>query len=214
MSKLTSALLALTIILTTAATGLAQGFSVGGRLGVGISDLDVEGGDLDTRTGIVVGGFVGIDLGPLFNLRPEVQYAQKGAEISEDGFTTKIKLVYVEVALPATITIPVPNAPIEPRLYAGPNVGLEISCDIEGEVDGFSGEASCEDAGLETKSVDFGVLIGAGVDIPAGPGAVTLDGRYILGVTNINDSADPDLSGDVKNRSWQFLAGYAIRVGV
>lgn len=215
MSRLNTTLMALLLVVATGTPALAQvGLSVGGRVGVGIADLDVEDDEgLDSRLGIVGGVFLGIELGPVFNLRPEVQYAQKGAEFTEDDFTTKIKLTYIEFAVPATVNIPVQGAPIQPRVYASPAIGLELGCDVEGEGGGVSASVDCEEFGLMTKSVDFGVMFGAGVDIPAGPGAITVDGRYNLGLSNINDTDDPEFAGDVKNRSWQFLAGFMIAVG-
>lgn len=215
MSRLNTTLMALLLVVATGTPALAQvGFSVGGRAGIGIADLDVEDDEgLDSRLGIVAGAFLGINLGPLFNLRPEVQYAQKGAEFTEADFTTTIKLSYIEFSVPATVNIPVEGAPIQPRVYAGPSLGLEVGCDVKVEGGAVSASVDCEEFGLETKSVDFGVMFGAGVDIPAGPGAITVDGRYNLGLSNINDSTDPDLAGDVKNRSWQFLAGFMIAVG-
>jgi hypothetical protein len=66
-----------------------------------------------------------------------------------------------------------------------------------------------------TKSTDFGLVFGGGLDIAAGPGAVTLECRYVLGLTEIDDGfqealEDPDPQKvDAKNHSIMILVGYS-----
>ncbi len=111
----------------------------------------------------------------------------------------------------ATFLLPVEESNITPRIFAGPALGLEVSCKVSGEEAGFSVEGDCEDFGAETKSIDFGVFFGAGIDIAVGNGDITLDALYNLGLTNINDVAGDPF--DVTNRNIQVRAGYAFRVG-
>jgi hypothetical protein len=164
------------------------------------------------KTGFSFGGFFGADLHRLFRLQGELQYVQKGAKAEEVGVTGKFKLAYLELLVPATLLIPVEGV-VVPRLYAGPAVAFELSCKVSASVGETSVEVDCSDESVEapTKSVDFGVFFGGGLYIKAGPGAITLDVLYNLGLTDINDfPGDP---ATVKNRTLQILAGYGFRFG-
>jgi hypothetical protein len=76
---------------------------------------------------------------------------------------------------------------------------------------GISASFDCEEIELETKSVDFGLVPGAGVGFPVGRAKIVVGGRYDLGLTSINDVEGDDES--VKNRAWQFMAGVAFPIG-
>ena len=52
------------------------------------------------------------------------------------------------------------------------------------------------------------VVFGGGLDFQlSGPLTLTLDGRYDLGMSDINDTADADPTTEVKNRSFSASAG-------
>ena len=61
------------------------------------------------------------------------------------------------------------------------------------------------------QQVDFGVVFGAAVAFPLGSVQLIIDGRYDLGLTNVNDTEGDDES--LKNRAWQFMAGVGFPVG-
>ena len=221
MKKLGSPLLALLLPTVLVTPGFAQGVTAGVKAGVDFADLggdfeDVIEASTDMKTGFSAGAFLGFDLHRLFRLQAEAQYVQKGAKASEEGVTGTFSLNYVEVLVPLTLLIPVEGAAVQPRLYAGPSIAFELDCKIKLEDTGVEVEFDCADPPVgvdidaETKSVDFGAFFGAGIDIPAGPGAVTLDVLYNLGLADIDDS-DPVI--DVKNRNIQILAGYGFAIG-
>jgi hypothetical protein len=54
-----------------------------------------------------------------------------------------------------------------------------------------------------TNTVDVGLLFGAGIDVRLGPGKVSGDVRYDLGLTDIAEAGST-----LKNRSIEFLLGY------
>lgn len=58
-----------------------------------------------------------------------------------------------------------------------------------------------------TKSMDFGVVFGGGVDF----GTLSVDLRLDLGLTSIDDSAD---SSDIQNRTLSLLVGYRLPFGL
>jgi hypothetical protein len=56
-----------------------------------------------------------------------------------------------------------------------------------------------------TKSLDFGLVFGAGIDVGIGKGAITGDFRFDLGLTDLQDGT----GGSIKNRAFEILLGYA-----
>ena len=200
-----------------ALVGTAQAqLSAGVKAGVDLANL---GGDaeellevnLSSKLGFSAGAFLGVDLHEYFRLQFEVQYVQKGAKAEEGGVDIKFNLDYVEFMVPLTLLIPVEGA-VAPRIYAGPALGLEVSCKFSGDEGGVSIDIDCADAGVDTKSIDYGVFFGAGVDFAIGSGAIMLDVLYNLGLSNINDTAGTtDMTA--KNTNIQFLAGYRFFFG-
>jgi hypothetical protein len=185
---------------------------IGLKGGIGISDLSVENDDsFDSRTAFIGGGFATIGLGETFFLQPEVLYALKGASSDFEGVEATIALDYIEIPLLVGAQFGLGGSSVVPRVFAGPAVAFETGCKISGE-DGFvSVELDCDEAEIQTKSVDFGLVFGAGLAIPLGGFELIIDGRYDLGLTNVNDSEFDDES--VKNRAWQFMAGVGFPVG-
>jgi hypothetical protein len=195
----------------------AQNMRAGINAGVDFSSL---GGDIDdlvgvsagTKTGFSAGAFFGVDLSTMFRLQLNGQYVQKGAKFEEEPVTATIDVPYIEFLLPVTFLIPIENSSITPRIYAGPSLAFEMSCDLKVEFDGQSESTPCEDEiGNGTKSTDYGVFFGAGVDFGLGSGELTLDVLYNLGLANINDSTVENET--VKNTNIQILLGYAFLFG-
>lgn len=218
MKRIISTLSAGLLCLALAVPAYGQSVSLGGKLGIAVATLggDIEDatGAIDSKTGFTVGGFASFGLSPLFDIQPEVLYVQRGGEQEAAGVEGRLKLNYVEVPVLAKLNFPVEGAtPVKPHVYAGPSIALELSCDIEAESGGQSAEVACDDSsvGLETKSFDLGLVFGGGVGFALGPGMLTLDGRYVLGMTDINDVAGSTL--DARNRTFQVMAGYGVTLG-
>ncbi len=186
---------------------------IGVKGGIGIASLsldpDVEG--FDSRTTFTGGGFATFSLGETFFLQPEVLYAPKGAKGDIEGVDATFALDYIEVPLLIGAAFDLGSSSVKPRVFAGPSVAFEIGCDVSGSEGGTSVSLSCSEIDLETKSVDFGLVFGAGVAIPLGSVQLIIDGRYDLGLSDINDTEGDDSS--VKNRAWQFMAGVGFPIG-
>jgi len=60
------------------------------------------------------------------------------------------------------------------------------------------------------KTVNAGVQGGLGIQYPAGPGNIFLEGRAIIGVTNIQ--THPERDGKNKTGSLAIAAGYLIKI--
>ncbi len=203
----------------------AQGITIGLKAGVNIADLAIdESGtsvSTDTRTVVALGPFVEFELGGIFSVQPELLYSQKGASFSEPGIDLTFKLNYIEVPVLLKARLSPPGSPVRPSVYAGPVVGLESKCEVEGSAEGVSANIDCAEfaelsegeVDIQTKSVDFGLALGFGVDIPAGPVVVVGDVRYTLGLTDVNDVTGASAL-DIKNRAWSVFAGVGIPLGL
>jgi hypothetical protein len=194
----------------------AQSKRAGINAGVDFATLggdiaDLVGVDPSTKTGFSVGAFFGVDVSNMFRIQLNGQYVQKGAKFEEGGATATFDVPYIELLLPLTFLIPIENSSITPRLYLGPSLAFEMSCDLKFEEGGTSATESCEEASAPTKSTDYGIFFGGGIDFGLGSGELTLDVLYNLGLANLNDFPGDDAT--VKNRNIQILLGYAFLFG-
>jgi hypothetical protein len=186
----------------------AQSTEFGFKGGVNIatwggSDVD----DADSRTGLIVGGSFAFNLSPTFAIQPELLYAMKGAKFTEGSESVTFKQDYLEIPVLARLTYPMaPGSTFRPSLLAGPALGIELSCDLEGQDGGVTVSASCSDFGFETKSVDFGLVFGGELGIDRGGMRIGLEARYNLGLTSFLDESG---SGDIKNRAFSIMATIA-----
>jgi hypothetical protein len=163
-----------------------------------------------SRTTFYAGGALTIPLGASAFLQPEVLYAGKGAKASVVDTTVgtidgEFKMAYLEV--PVLLGVNLATSGARPRIYAGPTVGLNLSCDIAASVSGLSLSASCSSVGMSVKSLDFGVTGGVGLSFPVGSGAFSIDGRYTLGLTKILENSN------LKNQGFSVGAGFMLPLG-
>jgi outer membrane protein with beta-barrel domain len=182
---------------------MAQGVSGGVKGGVGfatLSDDASEDVDLDSRTGIVAGGFVTWSITERFSLQLEGLFTQKGAAFNQSGVTGTTKLDYFEVPLLfVSSTAPSRSGGTSLQFFAGPSIAFKVSAKGSGSFQGETVDVDIPDEDIE--SVDLGVVVGAGVTV----GHFLIEGRYTVGLSNINgDTSDPT---KVKNRSLAILAG-------
>jgi hypothetical protein len=211
--------LAFVFVTRPAQAQVAIDLGVKGGVAVAKASFDPEPTDINlkSRTGFVGGGFATFHVGELFFVQPEVLYSQKGAKeedtIEGTSVAAKLKLDYLEIPVLFGAEFQPEGSKIMPRVFAGPMVAFEMSCKLTGEGGGYSVDADCDsaDVGIDTKSVDFGVVFGAGLGFALENFKIIVDGRYNLGLTNLNDTTGDNT--DVKSRAWQFMAGVAFPVG-
>lgn len=181
--------LAIALVLGTSGSAAAMGgVGAGVKGGVNIANQTTDPDDAaaaDSRTGLALGGFVGIPVLPNVQIQPEALFMMKGDAENGDTGTASYKLNYIEVPVLAKIGF-MNQSPAHPTLFVGPSVAFNASS----KADLPTGEIDIKD---DTKSVDLGVVVGAGVDFQN----VGVDVRYTRGLTNVND--DPTSSTDVTN---------------
>ncbi len=211
--------MALPLALLIAVPLQAQDITVGVKGGINIADVSTDVPDFEeigtsSKTGFVGGAYANFGLGGVFAIQPEVLYSQKGFKVEDTEFPAEASFKTNYFEIPVLLKAQFPLTMLRPAVYAGPVVSFETSCklgltqgDVSVDLDCDSEEA---DAG-DRKKTEFGAVFGANLDLFVGPLVLTIDGRYQLGLTNLNDDSDaPDES--VKNQVWQFMAGVGFAI--
>ncbi len=211
MKKTIKAMLigAVAIMLLLPNLSFAKGIEVGFKIGVNKADWHGEdiketeqrlGEDVESKWGLCAGGFVRFNISKTFAIQPEVLYTEKGAKL-EQIFPVgterwEFNLSYLEVPVLVKFMIPTPGG-VKPNLYAGPALAIKLSYKFKAEGGGVTVEEDIE--GM--KDTDFGIIVGAGVDI----GKLMVDVRYVLGLTTTFDDAEDD----VKNGVISLMIGFS-----
>ena len=201
MLRFISSVLVTVVLLVTAQRDARAQATFGAFAGINFSDVDVSNlsaETLESRTGFMVGGWVGKRLGSLFTVRLEGYWTQKGADISGLAAPTSLKINYIEV--PLILRLEIPLVVIKPAIYAGPAIGFKTDCKVENQ----TLILGCDDPGTNfmVKSTDLSGIIGAGI----GLGPVVVDVQYDVSLKNITD--DPDQ--EAKNKTWTVRASFGI----
>lgn len=172
------------------------------KAGVNFAKLtgdDVE--DADGRTGFHVGLIAEIFMGEKFAIQPELVYSQQGLQTKEEflgeEFETKSKLDYL-------------NIPVMGKYYVGedlaiefgPQFGFNVSAKSEFEGGGESDEEDIKD---EIAGFDLGVGGGLSFNMETGWFA---QARYIIGLSNVDDSDEGGIEDDLTNSVLSLSIGY------
>lgn len=193
--KIRTLALVLCGVLFVVASGYSQsskreeGIKLGFKAGLNVSNFmsdDIEE-DMAIRTSIHIGFLAEVIISDKASFQPELLYSGQGYV----GEATKKKFNYINVPLLLKYYV-AENISIE----AGPQVGFLISSIERGN----DGNADFEDQNL----IDFGVNVGLGYELPSG---IFFQGRYNLGLTNINGSDGAD-TFKYSNSVFQISVGY------
>jgi hypothetical protein len=195
----TFAILGLFLLVSSPAFALKDSpISVGPKLGVNLADLRGDTPDTSMKTGFCGGAFLAWEISEWFTFQPEFLYSQRGAD--ESNVDASISLDYIEFPLLAMLTIPMEGR-FTPNVFVGPSIAFNIKAE-------WSAGGASLDIKDEVSSTDVGIAFGAGVKVgEIGPGAITADIRYTMGLTNVADSDFDDDS--VRNNVLCFMVGYA-----
>lgn len=143
--------------------------------------------------GATGGAFARYPLSDMFSVQPEVLFAMKGAEYKVGDIEAEQKIDCIDV--PVLVRLIWKNeSQFEPSFLLGPVVGFLLDNEI---TDGQ--EIDLEDG---SKSTDFGMIVGAGLDYKLENDAVLLDVRYERGLTSWLEDLD------VKNSVVSIMIGY------
>ena len=206
-----------TLIISIAANAQSNRFGLMGGLNLAnFSNPDLE---FDNLTAFGFGGVFELALGDMFVLCFEPMYLQKGASLDFMGISeVDFKLAYLEV--PLLFKVPFSKTPTKPYVIGGPTVGYLMSSKVEVSVLGVKGEEDVKDY---TKSLDYGILLGAGVSFAMGNTNMFVEVRYALGLANIyEEQEEQDTNGeedeipidpDIKTRGIHIMAGVTFPLG-
>lgn len=151
-----------------------------------IKNMDGEKSKTSFQAGLGVNIQTGLQN---FSVQPEVNFISKGTRIKNHFGNQTYNFNYIEIPVLAKYSF----GPV--YVNAGPSIGFLV-----GKSDKIKAAYG------KTKTLDFGLQMGAGVAIPGGPGKLIVDGRYNLGLSNISD----EKGVNVKNRGFAVSLGYAI----
>lgn len=175
-------------------------FALGVKGGANFATLDANssvGENYKNRTGYHGGAFALIKLTKI-GIQPELLFSQQGTTVKFNSENLKSNFTYL-------------NVPIMFKLYTVAGINLQV-----GPQFGFLTTAESEYNPIENeyqnmadvkdayKKSDLSAAMGIGWDLPFG---LTIDARYNLGLSKINDGQN---SNESKNQVFQVSLGYKL----
>ena len=166
------------------------------RLGItaGINSATVGGGDVgeaSRRAGFIVGASMVAPVTSNVAIEPQVLLTSKGANFEDSSGGGSITMNYVQVPLLVRVSGG-GSGRARPFVFAGPAIALKASCDLEGLEGGVSASISCDQLeadGLKFKSVDYGVIVGAGLAFDVSGKTFSVGARYDHSLADIDDAS-------------------------
>ncbi len=157
----------------------SDGMKFGIKAGLNMTNFTGDVEDSDGATAFYVGGLVDFPVGENFHVQPELLYSVEGAD--------EASISYLRIPIMAKYYI------MEGlNLQAGPEIAFKVAAE-----DDFVDEL--------TKSMDFGIGVGAAYELPMG---LMFDLRYNLGLSNIAEEIDGADDFEIKNTGFQIGVGY------
>lgn len=217
------------LIMTLAVPAYGQDFYTGVAGGLNFADLKITFADptrtnyeVTSRTLFGVGGFFGISLNEYLSVQLEPMYVAKGGVYNERNVPwMKIRSSQLDVALVAKLGI---GEGVRPFIAVGPFMSVLFNANMKVELVGREWEGDLMQA---LKRTEYGIVFGAGVGIPVWKGSVFVEGRYALGLTNLNkggsfdlrygsyvaDTITTDPKDEIKTRGILIMIGYQLPLG-
>jgi opacity protein-like surface antigen len=180
----------LTTILAFAGTAQAQIFpKIGVKGGLNYSTFN-NTDNVEYKPGFVGGLFLKmkVPVSPMY-VQPEVLYAQYGAGIDQSDASFRVNYIQVPVLLKFAFDTP----GVKPNVFFGPYAGFNVKYEIKNS----DGAINLDD---QAKDTDFGVVVGAGVDI----NRFSIGLRYTAGLTNV---ANDNFNDEAKNGAFGLTVG-------
>ncbi|MDX2136064.1 MAG: porin family protein [Saprospiraceae bacterium] len=191
--------------------------SVGGHVGINLAKVTGESFeediDTDSRVGFLFGAVAEFRFNDNIAVQPELNFIQKGFSDDIDLFPSgseEIQLILNYLEIPILFKA---GGSVGSNLrldgLVGPSFGFGIG-DAKIKVDDEDDNIDWEDD-LGFQRFDFGVQIGGMVSYNVGGADLFLDGRYLLGLSNLLDDAEDD--DKANNRGVAFSLGVLFPLG-
>ena len=216
------------LILFLILPGFGQTNQIGLVAGLNLGNVDISPSpgdevDLGYRTGFAFGGCLYFAFSPTFGLQVEPTYMQKGSKVTikedNDRLEGTLKANYIDI--PALLKISLSQGNTQPYVMAGVDVAIKLGdanlvydkIVIDGmDVTSLVPENEREEE-LPTKSTDFGVNFGAGIQFPIGNNQLFVEGQYNIGLVNVADEPGDDDVVEVKTKGIQIKVGILFPLG-
>lgn len=173
----------------------SQGFQLGVKGGVNISNY--TGGNIasDALVGFHVGGIFNFMLGKAFSIQPEVLFSSQGAKYDNAGNKSNLKVSYINVPVMAKLNFG------KVYLEAGPQVGFKAGEDAHNGSQTINSFA---------KNLDLSIGAGIGYHGASGFG---IGARYMAGLSKVGDfdkTTSNPIDPDFKNSVIQLSVFYTL----
>lgn len=194
-----------------------------------VETMDLENVNKEYLPGAYITLPVEVQLGNFFALQAEPAYIQKGINLNQEtevddesghiimydaDLTTRINYLTLPVLAKGFLG----NENLRVYAVAGPEIGYALNGKHKMEMSLTNGDKTTEeieeDIDFDEEEIsrfDFGMLFGAGLQIKAGPGSVILDGRYNLGLYDIDRGEE--FETEMLNRGIGVSVGYMLPLG-
>ncbi|MGE5457367.1 MAG: porin family protein [Methanococcaceae archaeon] len=191
----------------------AQDFSLGVKGGGSLNKMNFENlsPDYQTDYGFSFGISGNYKFNQILSFETDLFIAQKGTKYDEPGVHYSYTLEYFFLPLLAKLYMPL-DSDFNPHLDLGASINFLVNnrmgYDLIIKPDGVYPLLPVPPSNYytsETKSLDFGIIAGLGLDVKLFSHTISLETRYEYGLTDINKGFG---SGPVKNRTFSLLLGY------
>lgn len=184
----------LVALISFSASAQVPEVKLGAKAGANFSNLSIS--EVDGRTRFHLGALAEVFFTDQFSLQPEILYSAQGASGKDSGVKIDFNFDYILVPVMAKFYV------LDGlNIQAGPQIGFLTKGEWK---ESFEGNSVTIDVKDTMNSIDFGVNLGAGYELPMG---VFFDARYNLGLSKINKESESDMD-DLKNRVFQVSVGY------
>ena len=155
--------------------------------------------DLKGNSGFYVGALAELPLSDIFAIQPEVIYSRKGAKYETEFLGKKaegtLNMDYISIPVFAKIYITEMIS-----LQGGPQFGFLVnSPEFKTAIGGLTGSSKLDKDAFG--KFDFGMGVGASVNLPAG---LFVEARYAHGFTNVFNSDNKDLQSSTIDKDSDF----------
>ncbi len=160
------------------------------------------------RNGTMFGATLTLPVGEKVAFQPELLFINKGGAIDYGGGNTDdIRLDYLDIPLLLRFDRS-RGAMLNPHLLLGPSIGFNVGCNISSSGSGIPDLSSdCTRDNFKPKTLDWGAVLGAGVDVSLGGLGLTGGARYGVGLADISDDNGDALKQRVRNGTLTVYAG-------
>jgi len=150
------------------------------------------------------------------NISPEYFYASENAILTNQIVNTSI--ITHQVSIPILISYVFNTTEgIYPRVYIGGDIGFNLkSNSLNTSKTSFNGNDifvnQYESMGTRMSSKDFGAIIGTAISFGKDNISYTIDARYRLGLSNINESSSSYINSELTRDVFSLMFGVAYKL--